>query len=64
MAKVATSDKKDLKHCRLGRWMVGRCMDEIYHDSNLGQGTRKSNDYLGKYQTLGMYPVGSCTCLQ
>ena len=62
MAKVATSDKQDLKHCRLGRWMVGRSMDEIV--SNLGHGTRKSNDHLGKYQTLGMYPVGSCTCLQ
>ena len=22
----------------------------------MGQGTRKSNDHLGKYQTLGMYP--------
>ena len=64
MAKVVTSNQQDLKHCRLGRRMVGRCMDEIYHDSNLGQGTRKSNDHLGKYQTLGMYPVGSCTCLQ
>ena len=62
MAKVATSDKRGLKHCRLGRRMGGRCMDEI--DSNLGHGTRKSNDHLGKYQTLGMYPVGSCTCLQ
>ena len=61
MAKVA-SDKRGLKHCRLGRWMVGRCMDEI--DSNLGHDTRKSNDHLGKYQTLGMYPVGSCACLQ
>ena len=62
MAKIATSNQQDLKHCRLGRWMVGRCMDEI--DSNLGHGTRKSNDHQGKYQTLGMYPVGSCTCLQ
>ena len=62
MARVATSDKQGLKYCRLGRWMVGCCMDEI--DSNLGHGTRKSNDHLGKYQTLGMYPVGSCTCLQ
>ena len=62
MAKVATSDKQDLKHFRLGRWMVGRCMDEIV--SNSGHDTRKSNDHLSKYQTLGMYPVGSCTCLQ
>ena len=62
MAKVVTSNQQDLKHCRLGRWMVGRCMDEM--DSNLGHGTRKSNDHLRNYQTLGMYPVGSCTCLQ
>src|SRR4051812_21670928 len=47
-----------MKHCRLGRWMVGRCMDEIEHikDSNTGQGTQKSKDHLGKYQTSGMYP--------
>ena len=38
--------------------MVGRCLDEIEHviDSNTGQGTQKSKDHLGKYQTLGMYP--------
>ena len=62
MAEVATSDKQGLKYCRLGRWMVGCCMDEIV--SNSGHDTWKSNDHLGKYQTLGMYPVGSCTCLQ
>src|SRR4051812_48085535 len=39
--------------------MVGRCMDKSEHviDFNTGQGTQKSNDHLGKYQTLGMYPV-------
>ena len=38
--------------------MVGRCLDESEHviDSNTGQGTQKSKDHLGKYQTLGMYP--------
>ena len=38
--------------------MVGRCMDESEHviDYNTGQGTQKSKDHLGKYQTLGMYP--------
>src|SRR4051812_48522589 len=56
--KVTTSNQQDLKHCRLGRWMVGRCLDESEHviDSNTRQGTRKSKDHLGKYQTLGMYP--------
>src|ERR1041385_229841 len=46
--------------------MVGRCMNKNEHiiDSNMGQGTHKSNDHLGKYQTLGMYPVGSCACLK
>src|ERR1044072_5856024 len=38
--------------------MVGRCLDENEHviDSNTGQGTQKSKDHLGKYQTSGMYP--------
>src|SRR3954465_3371837 len=38
--------------------MFGRCLDESEHviDSNTGQGTQKSKDHLGKYQTLGMYP--------
>src|SRR3954469_10835187 len=38
--------------------MVGRCLDEIEHviDSNTGQGIQKIKDYLGKYQTLDMYP--------
>ena len=38
--------------------MVGHCLDEIEHviDSNTGQGTQKSKDHLGKYQTSGMYP--------
>src|SRR4051812_28917691 len=38
--------------------MVGRCLDEIEHVivSNTGQGTQKSKDHLGKYQTSGMYP--------
>src|SRR3954464_8588370 len=38
--------------------MVGRCLDESEHviDSNMGQGTQKSKDRLGKYQALGMYP--------
>src|SRR3954469_6830407 len=46
--------------------MVGRCLDEIEHVIyfNAGQGTQKSKDDLGKYQTLGMYPVGSCACLK
>ena len=37
--------------------MVGRCLDENKHatDSNLGQGSQKTKDHLGKYQT-GMYP--------
>src|ERR1043165_4038019 len=38
--------------------MVGRCLDEIEHvtDSNTGQGSQKTKDHLGKYQTSGMYP--------
>ena len=38
--------------------MVGRCLDESEHviDFNTRQGTQKSKDHLGKYQTLGMYP--------
>src|SRR3954462_13470158 len=42
----------------LGRWIVGRYLDEIEHvrGSNTGQGTQKRNDHLGKYQTPGMYP--------
>src|SRR3954466_6805217 len=38
--------------------MVGRWLDEIENviDSNTGQGSQKTKDHLGKYQTSGMYP--------
>src|SRR3954470_19316805 len=47
-----------MKHCRLGRWMVGRYLDENEHvtNSNLDKAHRKRKDHLGKYQTSGMYP--------
>src|ERR1041385_8715538 len=46
--------------------MVGHYMDKSEHviDSNTRRGTQRRKNHLGKYQTLGMYPVGSCACLQ
>ena len=44
-------------------WALLGYASEHIIDSNTGQGTQKSKDHLGKYQTLGMYPkVGVHAC--